>query len=253
MTFAIAVANAKGGAGKSTISIALADVLAELGENVLLLDMDTRKNVVAWWKDCAEKGLTRPNLQVASLYDPALFATAAADIFPNFDAVIFDTPGYVSDITAPAIALSSVLVSPVQMSKREIEGAFDASELMAAQIDAGAMPKPIPHILVPTRINMTVVHTDIYKQLTAFAGVIDAKRSDAALTERNLYKDIQNGFPSFLHWKPAKPSQAESHANLVAEVLDLSHEILALAGYRPAQIPTTALQAVKDRFVREDA
>lgn len=253
MALGIAVVNAKGGAGKSTISIALADVLAELGERVLLVDMDTRKNVMAWWKDCADKGLSRPNLEVASLFEADLLDVAAAQIFPQYDAVIFDTPGYVSDVTGPSIALSSVIVSPVQMSKREIEGAFDASKLMKSQIGAGRLQAAIPHILVPTRINMTVVHTDIYKQLTAFAGIIAAKRAEAALTERNLYKDIQNGFPSFLLWKPATPSQAQSHASLVAEVLDLSSEILALAGYRPTRIPSTTLPAVRERFAPKAA
>lgn len=251
MQLGISIVNAKGGAGKTTISIALADVLAELGERVLILDTDTRRNVVAWWKDCADKGLTRPNLTVASLYDASLLPKAIAEYFPQFDAIIFDTPGYVSDITAPCIALSSVMVSPVQMSKREIEGSFDANKLMKKEVANGRLPSQIPHLLVPTRINMTVVHTDISKQLTAFAAMINAKRSDASLTERNLYKDIQNGFPSFLHWKPSTPSQQDGHAKLAAEVLALSHEILNLAGYRPTNIPEAALPTVRARFATE--
>lgn len=48
MAFVIAVAQRKGGAGKSTIAANLATAFAEAGDRVALLDVDPQRSLARW-------------------------------------------------------------------------------------------------------------------------------------------------------------------------------------------------------------
>ena len=61
----LALITAKGGSGKSTIAILLADALACEGRKVLLIDADPQGSVSQWFRTAVARGDRPANIDVA--------------------------------------------------------------------------------------------------------------------------------------------------------------------------------------------
>jgi chromosome partitioning protein len=233
MALGITLINPKGGAGKSTVAQLLADVFAECGERVLLIDTDPRQNVKVWWDDCGNANNQRDNLQVASATREAAMQAAIDAAEKDFDVVIFDTAGQDTALPGLCISKSQIIITPVQMSKPEIRGAMEVNSFMRQLVNAGALKKIIPHLLVPTRMSMTVRHTDIYKTLQVVVNKIGSHLARTELYERNHYKEMQNGYSSLLLLEGANKKQQESIDKAISELCHLAAHVMELVGYQP--------------------
>jgi chromosome partitioning protein len=153
----MAVANQKGGVGKTTTSVNLGAALAEIGFRVLVIDLDPQGNATtglgidarnfeismydvlmrdASLEDCVEPTSTK-NLFVA----PATIALAGAEIelvpafsrelklrksiesvIDDFDYVLIDCPPSLGLITVNALAAASEVLVPIQCEYYALEG-----------------------------------------------------------------------------------------------------------------------------------
>lgn len=157
MSKVIAIANQKGGVGKSTTSINLSSCLAELNKRVLVIDMDPQGNTTSGLgidknrleksvyevlieeetiDDCIQKDIFR-NLDVL----PANVSLSGAEIElidsdnrsyvldskireieDNYDYIIIDCPPSLSILTVNALTTANSVIVPIQCEFYALEG-----------------------------------------------------------------------------------------------------------------------------------
>src|ERR671939_156381 len=85
----IAVASTKGGPGKTTLAVNLADALHRAGNCVAALDLDPNTNLTRW----LEKGRI-DDVALHTCLDEDAVVSAALELGRRYDFVLLDVPGF---------------------------------------------------------------------------------------------------------------------------------------------------------------
>ncbi len=101
MTVVLAIANQKGGVGKTTTSVNLAASLAKTDRGVLLVDLDPQGNATMG------SGLDKSDLH-QSVYDVLVGGAEAADAIENAEAAGYDLLGANADLIGAEIELTGI-------------------------------------------------------------------------------------------------------------------------------------------------
>jgi chromosome partitioning protein len=119
MAFVIAVAQRKGGAGKSTLAANLAVALAGTGERVALLDTDPQQTLARWNGLRAQAG-SRAN--VLDFDAPAGWRVPATldRLRRSHDVVLIDTPPHADTDAKIAIRGADLVLVPLQPSPADL-------------------------------------------------------------------------------------------------------------------------------------
>lgn len=119
MAYVIAVANQKGGCGKTTISMNVAGCLARAGYKVLLVDADPQASAMQWRNNREDSALP---FHVQSFPFPTLHKELPSQIEQSgYDIVLIDCPPGAAtkadgkgDITRSALLLAHAILMPVR-------------------------------------------------------------------------------------------------------------------------------------------
>src|ERR1700678_4123952 len=105
----VSVVNQKGGVGKTTLSIHIADGLAKRGRKVALIDADAQSSPLLWSASRqAETLFPVMGMPKETLYQELQGLTA------SFDDIVIDGPPRVATILKAAIAAADLVLVPVK-------------------------------------------------------------------------------------------------------------------------------------------
>jgi chromosome partitioning protein len=206
----LSIASAKGGCGKTTVSILLGAELALDGYKVTLLDCDTNQHASAFGAKAKIPGLTIVgNVTEANV----LAALKKAEV--DRDVVLIDLPGGSSTLALKALQRSHFVLVPTQASLPDVR---DAMKTIAQIDDAQDLARsPIARAMVWTRFlpgfeSKSARHV---RESLEGQGVTILK---SALMERAAFREI--------HITGQVPRQVDPTSGAAANISSMAVEIL---------------------------
>jgi len=155
--YVITFANPKGGSGKTTSAMLLAEQIAISGGRVALLDLDPNANILGWAQARTEERRevpfavhARPQAEETVELIDALSGTA--------DYLIIDLEGSKDQIVTFALSRTDLCIIPLDGSPMEARQAAQAVRLV--QTTANMIRTPINYALLFTRTNAAFQTTD---------------------------------------------------------------------------------------------
>lgn len=201
----IAVLNQKGGAGKTTTSLGIADAIANLGFNVLLTDTDAKGSSLKW----ASVRQSPPKFAVMGM-PHANIHKDLPPIAANYDFTVIDGFPKMDDIAKSSIMAADLVMIPIQPSPLDIWASEDTMKL--------------------------VTDAQIYKPMLKCVFVITRKVKGTTLGNTVMEKLLEYGFPvmdTVLHQRVVYASslvsgdtlsEADNDGDATAEVKALALE-----------------------------
>ena len=222
----IAIANSKGGVGKSTLAVHLAAWLHEQGHSVTLADCDTQQSSSEWIHEAI------PEVKTVRLANPNEILNELPALGQETDFVIADGPGSNTETSRALLLRADFAIVPCKASMLEVRALAKATEVLrqAQDIRAGAPKAMIVLSMVGRNYRLT-------KDMKDAAAALNLPLASTAMILRQIYADAPG--------QGAVVGQLGSRANeAAAEVNQLFREILpeackANAGSHKPKIATT--------------
>ena len=153
----VTFANPKGGSGKTTSAMLLAEQIAISGGRVAVLDLDPNANILAWAETRRGEGRAVPFTVHAR--PQAEETVELIDILSNeTDYLIIDLEGSKDQIVTFALSRTDLCIIPLDGSPMEARQAAQAVRLV--QTTANMIRSPIDYTLLFTRTNAAFQTTD---------------------------------------------------------------------------------------------
>lgn len=205
----IAFLNQKGGVGKTTLAVHIAEALARSGKSVLLVDADPQGSALDWSENRPEN----PSFPVIGLPKSNLHKELPA-LAKNYDAVLIDGPPRVNEIARAAIMASDIVLIPVQPSPYDVWAAKEIVDLLQ---EASAFKENIKSAFVINRkITNTAIGRDVGEALAGY----EVKVLKNTVCQRVSFAESAAQGLTVMDTEP--------NGNAAKEIEALTHEVLEM-------------------------
>jgi chromosome partitioning protein len=182
----ISFLNSKGGVGKTTLAINLAKYLYlynyskidDIKPRILLVDADPQGSVRDWQEAGSQNAID----VIAADRKQTLSSLPSLLGKSDYDYVLIDTPGKVTDIMAAAVAISDVCLIPVCPSPYDLWASNDVAEIVEVR-RALANDKPECYYVMNRCIPKTKISKEVIEYLNTRPFTILGK----PITQRVVY------------------------------------------------------------------
>lgn len=128
----ISVVNRKGGVGKTTAAMHIAQGLQRQGKKVAILDSDPQQSCKAWeslYKKKSEDD--KPPLPaIASIKLSDLSQSTISSLEGNYDIAVIDTPGVTDDALSIPLKLSDLIIMPLSTAALDVVGTIAVAKVV---------------------------------------------------------------------------------------------------------------------------
>ncbi len=174
----IAIANSKGGVGKSTLAVHLAAWLFEQGHRVTLADCDTQQSSSEWIREAV------PGVKAVRLDNPDVILNELPLLAADADFVVADGPGSQTETSRALLLRADLAIVPCKASMLEVRALAKATEVLrqAQDIRAG-----IPKAIIV--LSMVGRNYRLTQDMKDAAAALDLPLAKTAMILRQIYAD----------------------------------------------------------------
>ncbi len=220
----IAFLNQKGGVGKTTLAVNVADAIARRGKRVLLVDADPQGSALDWAAAREEFHDEASDVLFPVVGLPTNFIHKELPaLSKGFDCVVIDGPPRVNSVAGSAIMASDLVLIPVQPSPYDLW----ATDEIIALIDHARTVKPdlMAMFVVNRKITKTALGKAVGDALLDYPLPVIATE----ICQRVAFADTATKGRSVLEAAPNEPAATEitSLVNDIMELFDGKGRILS--------------------------